>query len=231
MRWTIRHITFAFISFFMMSMTCHAQKESSDVRRGNSAYEDKHYTQAEIDYRRGLGKNKESFSANYNLGNALYKQGKFQDAIGQYLQAGKLANNEKDKSRIASTLHNIGNSMYNMGQYDKALDSYKNALKLNPKDEETRYNMALTQLKLKQQQQNQQQDKQNQQNQQQQQQQQQEQKQDQQQQQNQQPSPNQMSKEQAERLLQALQQDEKDVQKKVQMKQQRGGSSKTNKDW
>ena len=53
MRWTIRHITFAFISFFMMSMTCHAQKESSDVRRGNSAYEDKHYTQAEIDYRRG----------------------------------------------------------------------------------------------------------------------------------------------------------------------------------
>ena len=201
MRWTIRHITFAFISFFMMSMTCHAQKESSDVRRGNSAYEDKHYTQAEIDYRRGLGKNKESFSANYNLGNALYKQGKFQDAIGQYLQAGKLANNEKDKSRIASTLHNIGNSMYNMGQYDKALDSYKNALKLNPKDEETRYNMALTQLKLKQQQQNQQ------------------------------PSPNQMSKEQAERLLQALQQDEKDVQKKVQMKQQRGGSSKTDKDW
>ena len=91
--------------------------------------------------------------------------------------------------------------MYNMGQYDKALDSYKNALKLNPKDEETRYNMALTQLKLKQQQQNQQ------------------------------PSPNQMSKEQAERLLQALQQDEKDVQKKVQMKQQRGGSSKTDKDW
>lgn len=235
MRLTLKHIVSLLLTFTLSMLQGSAQQESSDVRRGNSAYEEKHYTQAEIDYRRGLGKNRDSFSANFNLGNALYRQGKYQDAVGQFITAGKLARNEQDKSRVASSFHNIGNSMYNSGQYDKALEAYKNALKINPKDEETRYNMALTKLKL--QQQNQQNQNQNQQQQQQRQDQNQNQQQNRQNQdqdqdtQQQKPSSDQMSKEQAERLLQALRQDENAVQKKVQRKQQRAGSSKTDKDW
>ena len=213
-----------------------AQRESGDVRRGNIAYKDSSYTDAEVHYRRGLDVNDQSFEGHFNLGDALFRQEKYPEALEQYAEAEKLlkANDklqeEQLNSRLAATYHNIGNALYAQQQYDKAVAAYQQSLRHNPKDNDTRYNLvkAMQQLQQQQQQQNQQQnDQQNQQQNDSTQQQQQQQN----QQQNQQPQQNeqQMDKETAEQILQALEQDEKETQEKLQ--RQQGKKRRVEKEW
>lgn len=212
-----------------------AQQESSDVRRGNRQYNDSNYTEAEVNYRRGIDKNASSFEAYYNLGNALFRQEKYPEAIEAYAQAEKLldANDQQQKeelaNRLAATYHNMGNAYYVQQQYDKAIAAYQQSLRQNPKDHETRYNLVKAMQQL-QQQQNQQQQQQNQQQNDSTQQQQQEQQQNQQQQQQQQEQQEQqMDKETAEQILQALEQDEQETQEKLQ--RQQGKKRRVEKEW
>lgn len=212
-----------------------AQQESSDVRRGNKQYNDSNYTEAEVNYRRGLEKNNQSFEGHFNLGDALFRQEKYPEALEQYAEAEKLLKADESKrkeqldSRLAATYHNMGNALYAQQQYDKAVGAYQQSLRLNPKDHDTRYNLVKAMQQL-QQQQNQQQNQDQQQEQQQQndstqQQQQQEQQQDQQQQADEQ----QMDKETAEQILQALEQDEQETQEKLQ--RQQGKKRRVEKEW
>ncbi len=210
-----------------------AQQESSDVRRGNLQYNDSNYTEAEVNYRRGLEKNDQSFEAHFNLGDALFRQEKYPEALEQYAEAEKLLKaddkmrKEKVDSRLADTYHNMGNALYAQQQYDKAVGAYQQSLRLNPKDNDTRYNLvkAMQQLQQQQQQQNQQNQDQQQQNDSTQQQQQEQQEQQQQQQQNDQ----QMDQETAEQILQALEQDEQETQEKLQ--RQQGKKRRVEKEW
>ncbi len=201
-----------------------AQKEAGDVRRGNREYRKQNFTEAEVDYRRGLEANKDSYEAHYNLGDALFKQDKYADAQAEFVTAAKMLDKKSDKQRYAKAMHNIGNCHFAQQEYDKAVAAYQESLRANPKDNDTRYNLvkALEMLQQQQQQQQQQQNQQNQDQQQQQQEQQQQQQdqQDQQQQdQQQQEQQDQMDKETAEQILQALEQDEQDTQEKMQRQQ------------
>ncbi len=198
-----------------------AQKAERDyIRKGNRQFRDSAYVNAEVDYRKALEVNEKSSTAMFNLGNTLLGQNKAQEAMDQYAAAMKV---EKDKSKLAQIFHNMG-VIFEAGQeYAKAIEMYKESLRNNPKDDETRYNLALCQKLLKDQQQdggqNQNQNRQNQDQQdQQQQQQQQDRQQDQDQnqdQQQQQQQDNQMSKENAEQLLNSVMRDEKNVQDQV----------------
>ena len=167
------------------------------------------------------------------LGNTLLQQNKVQEAMEQYVGAARV---EKDKMNLAQIYHNMGVIFHAQKDYAKAVEAYKESLRNNPKDDETRYNLALAQKMLKDQQQNQQNQNQDQSQQEQQknqdQQSQQNQQQDQQQQQPQQQENNedQMSKENAEQLLNSVMQDEREVQDKVK-KQQVIQGSKLEKDW
>ena len=211
-----------------------AQREMVDVIKGNYHYNKEGYTKAEIDYRRGLEENKNSYEAHYNLGDALYKQDKFQDALEQFETAERMLNAEKDKERYARVKHNIGNCHYALQQYGDAVSAYQESLRANPKDDDTRYNLVKAMQMLQQQQQQQQQDQQNQDQQQQQQQQQdqqdqQDQQEQQQQQQQQEQDEDQMDKETAEQILQALEQDEQETQENI--KRQQGKKRRVEKDW
>jgi tetratricopeptide (TPR) repeat protein len=234
---TTKHILlilFLFASFGVM-----AQKaERSNVRHGNRFYEKKKYTEAEVSYRKALEVNPHSKEGTYNLGNALYKQKKAKEALEQYQKALSCENNPQRKSAI---FHNAGNCFMAAKEYDKAVDSYKNSLRLNPDDNETRYNLAMAQAFLKQQQQQQKQDKnkdkkdqnkdQNK-DKQQQKQDDQEKKNNKDKQQQQQQQQEQVSKEKAQQLLDALSQDEKDTQEKVKkLQMQQSKPRKTDKDW
>ena len=215
-----------------------AQQESPDVRRGNKQYNDSNYTEAEINYRRALDKNDQSFEAHYNLGNALFRQEKYPEALEQFAKAEQLiksddeTHQEQIDNRLAATYHNMGNALYAQQQYDKAVAAYQQSLRRNPKDNDTRYNLVKAMQQLQQQQQQQQNQDQNQQQQQQndstQQQQQQEQQQQEQQQQQQQ-NEDQMDKETAEQILQALEQDEQETQEKLQ--RQQGKKRRVEKEW
>ena len=211
------------------------QKTDRDyLRSGNKLYNDSLFIKAEVDYRKALEINPKSTDAMFNLANALLMQQKAQEAMEQYQSVSKI---EKDKEKLAQIYHNMGVMLQSAKQLPQCIEAYKESLRNNPKDDETRYNLALAQKQLKDQQQNQQ-------NQDQQQQEQKEDKQDQnkdqqeqeqkdQQQQNQQQqqqNKNEMSKENAEQLLNAVMQDEKNVQDKVKKQIQIQGK-KLEKDW
>lgn len=232
-------IIIAILSLFLApSSLLFAQKEASDVRRGNREYNKQNYTEAEVNYRRGLEKNKNGYEAHYNLGDALFKQDKYADAQVEFETAAKMLDKKEDKTRYAKAMHNIGNCQFAQQQYDKAVAAYQESLRANPADNDTRYNLVKSMQMLQQQQQQQQQNQQNQdkkqdQQQQQQNQQNQDQKQDQQEQQEQQQqqeqNDDQMDKETAEQILQALEQDEQDTQEKMQ--RQQGRKKRVEKEW
>ncbi len=214
--------------------TASAQKSERDnLRRGNQQYRDSAYVDAEVSYRKALEANPQSTAAHYNLGNSMLFQNKAQEAMSEYEVAAKT---ETNRGKLAQIHHNAGVVWQSAKEYARAIEFYKEALRNNPKDNETRYNLALCQKLLKdqqqdgggqdQQQEQQQQDQQNQQSQQDQQQQEQQQ-QDQQQQQD----DNNMSRENAEQMLRAVMQDERNVQDKVKRQQVQRGSVKLKKDW
>lgn len=223
-----------------------AQKaERKNVREGNKLYNTEKYTEAEIAYRKGVDVNPRSAEGTYNLGNALYKQGKFPEAAEQYQliagQSQKMMETDEGKGRLAEVFHNVGNIFMEGKEYAKSIEAYKQSLRINPKDDETRYNLALAQKLLEDQQnedqgQDEQQDEQNQdQDQNQDQQDQQQQNQDDQKenktQEEEQPN-EQMSQDNAQQILDAFLQDEKDTQEKVkkaQMEQQE--RRRTEKEW
>ena len=211
----------------LAAATSFAQKAERDfIRKGNRFFNDSVYVNAEVNYRKALEVNPQSTVSMFNLGNTLAQQNKLQEAMEQYVAATKI---EKDKDDLAQIYHNMGVIFQSQKDYAKAVEAYKQSLRNNPKDDETRYNL------------DQQQDQQNQdQNQQQQKQDQQEDKKgqskDQQQNKEQQQPPqpqkkdNEMSKENAEQLLNSVMQDEKDVQDKVK-KQQVIQGGRLEKDW
>lgn len=195
-----------------------AQEERPHVRRGVALLEQERFAEAEAEFRSALQLKPSSFEAAYNLGTALFRQEKYDEALQQLQATTPFAND--DKQRLASLFHNLGNS-YLFGQnIDQSIEAYKQALRHNPLDDETRYNLIAA-MKLKDEQEEQeeeQQDQQEQEQQEQQEQEQQEQEQEQEQQdqqQQQQQESEGISRENAERLLQALEEDEKELLEKM----------------
>ena len=230
-----------FILFVILAAGASAQKIERDyIRKGNRLFNDSVFVDAEVNYRKALEVNPKSTVSMYNLGNTLSQQQKFKDAMEQYVAAGKI---EKDKMKLAHIYHNMGVLFQAGKDYAQAVEAYKMSLRNNPKDDETRYNLALAQKMLKDQQQNQQNQHQNQdqnkdeqekkQDQQKDQNKQNDQKKDDQQQQPPKPEKkdNEMSKENAEQLLNSVMQDEKDTQDKVKKQQQVTQGGRLEKDW
>lgn len=197
----------------------------SSMRSGNKALNKGNIEQALEKYQEALVQEPDNEKIHYNIGRALYKLQKYPEAISEF-QLGLLT---KDKSFQAKTLYNIGNCHFKQNKLDEAISSYVSSLLLNPNDMKTKQNLEFC-LKQKEQQQSQNDStKQDQQNQQQNQQ-----KNDQnQQQQAQQPKPQpqkgQMNKDEADRILQALQNKEKETMKK--QKEQPQKQEKVDKDW
>ena len=224
----------AIILLLLMAVGAQAQSDRDYIRQGNKLFRAGKFAEAEVDYRKAIEKNAKNPQAAYNLGNALLAQKKDSAAIVQYQQAAKLETNQKRRSYA---YHNIGVICQGHQMYGEAIEAYKEALRNNPNDDETRYNLELCKRQQKQQQQNQQnqqqkqnkdnkdkQDKnkdQNEQNQQKQQ--------DKKQQQEQQKP--QMSKENAEQLLNAAMQEEKNTQQRIKKAQHQKQTRKLQKNW
>lgn len=264
-----------FIALLSIAMSISAQKATRKaIREGNKSYREQMYGKAEDEYIKALEVNPGSKEAAYNLANAYYKQQQWDEALKTYEHYLTLEN--QDPTKMGHAWGNVGNTYLKkkanekyeqqaptpqgqqqqgqQGQQQKkkadylkySMEAYKNALRLNPSDEEVRYNLAVVQKMIKDQQgdggggggggeNNQPQDQQQDPN-----------KkpnqdpnkdpnkgQDQQQQQD----PSQMSKENIEQILKAIEQDEKDTQDRVrqmqarQRQQQNKDNRQNNKDW
>lgn len=219
---------FASISFF-------AQSKRGLNNDGVDLYKDKKYADAEVKFKKGLEKDPEMFEGHFNLGDTYYKQGRYDEAMQSYKNSLQFTDDKNNKAKV---YHNIGNALLKSQKLQESLGAYKNSLKLNPEDLETKYNLSYA-LKQMQQQKNQKDknkdqnkdqkkdDKQN--EQQQNDQNKKDENKDKQQQQQQQQQKNQISKEEAKRILEALKNNETDLQKKL--RKQKGKPVSTEKDW
>ncbi len=222
-----------------------AQNTNSLIRKGNNAYADSTYVEAENIYREALQKNQNSFTPSFNLADATYKQEKYSDASIQFEASLKKATNKKDK---AKSYHNLGNSLFNEDKLEESIQAYKNALKSNPDDMDTKYNLAFAQRLKKQNEQNQEQDKKEEEQEEEKEQekkeeQEKEQEKKEEQEQNsdskedkkEEPKepkdPNEMTEEEAKQMLDALQQQEKELQQDLQKKKGKASKIKIEKDW
>jgi tetratricopeptide (TPR) repeat protein len=128
-----------------------AQSDRKYIRQGNGKYSDGKFPEAEILYRRALNDNKTSANAGFNVGDALYKQNKFDEAAKQFQgTAGAMT----DVSKKSDSHYNLGNSLLKANKFEEAISAYKNSLRLVPGRNDARYNLAYAQDQLKDQQEN-----------------------------------------------------------------------------
>lgn len=232
---------------FTLSANSFAQKERKHIRQGNSYYEDAlkdttkldtlGFGKAEVAYRRALQIKPDDFHWQFNLANSIYKQNKPDQSASDFEQLVEKTTDPVEKSMV---YHNLGNSLLAQKKFDPSIDAYKKALRIRPDDPETKYNLAYA-MKMKKKDEEQKQKDQDKKDQDKDQKDQDKKDQDKQDQnkdqqnkdQQQQPQPqNKISKQSAEQMLQALENDEKQTQEKVKKAQaERAQRTKVEKNW
>ncbi|MDN5423583.1 MAG: tetratricopeptide repeat protein [Chryseobacterium sp.] len=134
------------IAFSFSSVVFGQENYRTLVYEGNQKFNGKDYDGASSKYMEAVKTNDKDFTAHYNLGNALYKSKKYEEAKAEFDKAQKLSQTLPDKT---AALHNLGNTYMQMNQPEKAADYYKQALKQNPYNEATRKNYEIAKLKEK----------------------------------------------------------------------------------
>jgi Ca-activated chloride channel family protein len=232
-----------FILSFLMSFNSFAQNKKSFLRDGNELYADSSYNEAEMQYRKSLEKDQDYFNASFNLADAVYKQERYEESSALF---DALKDNAPTETDLAKVYHNLGNSLVKEQKLEEAIEAYKNALRINPKDKDTRHNLAVTH-KQKQQQEKEQENKdekneqekdkegenkeEEKQNKEQEQSQENKEQQEEKKESKPQEKKEEMSKETAEKMLEAIQQKEKELQEELQKKKAKGKRVKVLKDW
>ena len=223
-----------------------AQHPNGKIRKGNTAYKDSSYNDAEQLYREALMKDQSSYEASFNMADAIYKQERYSEANSLFKA---LSEKTDDKIKKSESYHNLGNSLLKEQKLDEAIEAYKNALRNNPKDLDTKHNLAYA-MRMKNQSQEQEKE---------------EQKEEEKEEDNKEEKeeqekkkkikvktkmkkennqkkrkkknpnnlkiPNEMTEEEAQQILDALQQQEKELQEDLQKKKQQGVKLKILKDW
>ncbi|MDZ7342933.1 MAG: tetratricopeptide repeat protein [candidate division KSB1 bacterium] len=254
----MRYIAFAFLSVLLVNAAAPAVFAQGagrkQVAEGNRYFAEGKFDEANNKYRDAQIDNPESPIIHFNIADALYKKRKYEEALESYRQA---IQNTDDVKLQAQAYYNIGNTLYRLNKWPESILAYQQALKLDPNDHDAKYNLEYVRAKLKEQaqkqpqeQQQQQQSSAEQQNQPNDQQQKAQQEQNQQEEDQKEQSPQeqaqppkqqqgregqeqkdheQLSKEDAARLLEALRNQEKEAQKQRQMKVR--GRADVEKDW
>lgn len=126
-----------------------------NIYYGNEYYSLEEYEDALSYFEEAIDESPLDFKANFNLANTQFRLGNYEKAGEVYTTIANLAPTGFDKSKV---YHNLGNSLFMQQKLDDAIEAYKNGLRLNPRNENTRYNLAYALLLKQQQEQQQEQD-------------------------------------------------------------------------
>ena len=138
--------TLLLIMLLLAFQSATAQTDRKLIRQGNRQFRNQHYEEAEATYRKASAANAQNPEAQYNLGCALMAQQKDSMAMKCFQKSAQL---HTDKQRKAQAYHNMGVILQQKKQFGEAAEAYKAALRNNPKDNETRYNLALCLKQMK----------------------------------------------------------------------------------
>ena len=199
-------------TLFLLTFGCvsvMAQTDRAHIRMGNRYFRSGAVEQAEVEYSKALTKKDNNPQALYNLACAYMQQNKDSLAASFFEKA---SNVETSKFRKSKSFHNIGVIYQRHQMYPEAIKAYEQSLRLNPNDDETRYNLVLCKRQNQPKENKKQQKKQEKKKQ-------------------QQPPKEQMSKDNAEQLLQAAMQEEKNTHRKLQKVKTQTQSKNVQKNW
>lgn len=137
-----------FILYILLtvSLCISAQQKDKVLPTANEEYAQNKFVEAEANYRISNSKFPKRTVAPYNLGNSIYKQNQNTEAKLAYLKA---IENTKSRVQKHKAFHNLGNVLMKEKNYTQAVEAYKNALRNDPSDDESRYNFAFAKKKLK----------------------------------------------------------------------------------
>ncbi len=141
-------VIFVTINIFFINNTF-AQTAHKHLRTGNKNYDDGNFTAAEESYRKAAEQGDKTVKSPYNLGNAIYQQKRYDEALKHYESALNLAQSPPQKAKIH---YNMGNTYMAQKDYQKGVDAYKKALRLLPNDPSVQHNLSVA-LRMKRQQQ------------------------------------------------------------------------------
>lgn len=237
----MKYLSIILLAFFLIGASL------NDAREANEAYRDGDYDRAVELYKKAIQSDAENSKLYYNLANALAKKGETEEAV-RYFEQFKSMTDDAELKAMAD--YNIGNIYSEMKEWGEATKYYKNSLRSQAADIDAKHNYELAKKKQENneegQDQNQDQNQQQQdqeQNQDQQQDDQQQNQQDQQQDPNQQQDQNQnqdqqnqqpaqkMDQAQAEKILEALAQKEKELLKQFKKQKSESSQNTNDKDW
>lgn len=144
-----------YIICIFAAATASAQKypERGLVRKGNRAYDKGRYERSIERYERALGVSPDNYEATYDLGNALFRAERYDKAAEMLGKAA--ADTLRTPEERAEAWFNLGNAQLAQQKLQDALESYKNSLRMNPADEQAKYNYVYVKRLLQQQEQNQ----------------------------------------------------------------------------
>ncbi len=125
--------------FCCIASLAFTQSANQLIREGNRLFEDERYAEAEEKYRASLQLEESNTHALFNLGNALYMQGRFEEAQAVFED---ISHEAEDNDKVADALHNLGNAYLGQARIPESIEAYKDALRLSPYQEDTRYNLA-----------------------------------------------------------------------------------------
>ena len=134
-----RHVLHLLFLTFTVSLNCQSDPNNL-VFNGNKESMKLNFTKAEVEYRKAISKNEIQNKASHNLGNLLFENKNYDEAIQEYFKTQKNSQIDLEKH---SAFHNLGNTYMKKKDYAQAVEAYKNALRNNSEDDETRYNYAL----------------------------------------------------------------------------------------
>ncbi len=212
----LKPATLFLFSFILFSGTVRAQKENQVIKQGNDAYRSNDFLKATDAYEQVVQKDPENAIAQFNLGNALFRVNKKEDAVIAYDKSIKYLKKPVEKS---NAFYNKGVLLQKEKKLPECIEAYKNALKIDPDNEDARQNLQIALQQQKKQQQKQDQKKNKDQK-----------KQEQDQKQEPKPQQSKITRKEAEEKLKALMQQEKNLQDKLH-KVNAASVKKPEKDW
>ncbi len=139
----------------VLGVSSFAQNLDKEIRKGNELFKSQKYIEAKAQYEKVLTKDPNDQKAVFNGANASYKQEEYEQAMKEFATATSLLETNEEK---AKAYHNLGNTYFKAQQLEKSVEAYKDALRLNPADQDTKYNLQVAKKLLKQQQNQDQQD-------------------------------------------------------------------------
>ena len=124
----------AILLLLTCALSASAQADRHDVRAGNRKFKKGQFKEAEIDYRKAVVRDSTSLKAQYDLASALYRQ---QDFAG----AAKALESVREQESLPAQYHyNAGDVACAQKDWQAAVDAFRQALLLDPGDLDAKEN-------------------------------------------------------------------------------------------